>query len=403
MKQKRYITLCLILVSLSVQAQIKGSLWDVDGIDAVPIFSKNYRDSVYEIIYSGLDYKGRSKKTFAYYATPGSLNGRPELDKNLPVVILVHGGGGTAFIGWVKQWAMRGYAALAMDTRGNRPDGTHIQDGFQEGANGTPIYTITKNIYDQWMFQAVADILLAHNLVRSFHEVDSSRTALAGISWGAVLTLITSGIDHRFKVAVPIYGCGFFPTSLVLGEGLNALSPKDRFAWLQQYDPSHYTAKAPMPLLFVNGTNDHAFYLDSYIKTYELAHKKQLSLQIGLKHGHYTQGMGYEISEPYFFIDHYLKGDPGLAAFIQEKKSRIGSVKASVQYQVPIETAWLHYTRDSTSNWIDRRWEKKALVIKRRNRIKSGVLPDGTAMCYLHVIDKRGLQSSGKIYTIEKK
>lgn len=400
MGQKRCITLVLILLSISTQAQIKGSLWDVDGINATPTFSKKYRDSVFEIIYSGLNYKGVPKKTFAYYATPGSLNGHPESDQNLPVVILVHGGGGTAYIEWVKHWARLGYAALAMDGRGNRPDGQHIQDGFQENAKGTPIYTITKSINDQWMFQAVADILLAHNLVRSFKEVDINRTALVGISWGAVLTLITSGLDHRFKAAVPIYGCGFFPTSIALGQGLNELSPQDRATWLQQYDPSHYISKAPMPLLFLNGTNDGAFYLDSYIKTYQLAHKKQLCIKIGLQHGHYGKGVGYEIREPYFFIDQYLKGNAGLTTFVHEKQLRDGSIKASLKYKVPIEKAWLHYTKDTASNLFERSWLKKEIVIH-KNKIKSGVPPTGAVMWYLHVADKRGLESSGKVYTSE--
>ena len=236
---KPFTLFLLILLSISVGAQIKGSLWDVDGIHNTPGFTKEYRDSVYEIVYTGLNYKGVPKKTFAYYATPGSLSGRAELDKNL--------------------------------------------------------------------------------------------------------------------------------------------------------------SKATMPLLFVNGTNDPAFFLDSYIKTYQLAKKKQLSLQIGLKHGYYTEGMGYEIREPYFFIDHYLKRAPGLPVFSNEKRSRDGSLKATLQYNVPIEKAWLHYTTDTTGNLLERKWEKKELLI-RRNKIKSGMPPTGSVMWYLHVVDKQGLQSSGKIH-----
>jgi len=38
-----------------------------------------------------------------------------------PGVILIHGGGGTAFADWVHLWARRGYAALAMNLNGSRP------------------------------------------------------------------------------------------------------------------------------------------------------------------------------------------------------------------------------------------------------------------------------------------
>jgi len=397
MKKIMLLSLLFAAFNCTVQAQLEGSLWDVPGILDTPVFTKEYRDSVYEIIYTGLAYKGVPKKTFAYYATPGSLSGRKDAPGSLPAVVLVHGGGGTAFIGWVKEWARRGYAAIAMDGRGNRPDGTHIPDGFQETASGTPIYTITSTLQDQWMFQAVADIIIAHNLVRSFPEVDTAKTALAGISWGGVLTLITAGVDHRFKAAAPIYGCGFFPTSPALGQGLNALSAADRDTWLRQYDPAHYVARAPMPILFVNGVNDPAFYLDSYIKTYELAANKQLSLQIGLKHGHYTEGMGYEIKEHYYFIDHYLRNRPGLALFAREEQRKNGRLLVKLKCETPIEAAWLHYTTDTTSNLLERKWQRREVQYA-HGRVYAGKPPSDAVMWYISVTDIRGVQSSGRIH-----
>jgi cephalosporin-C deacetylase-like acetyl esterase len=191
--------LLFVLISANTAAQIRNSLWDVQGITDVPRFTKVLKDSVYEIIYTGLPYKGAIKKTFAYYATPGSLIGKVDTVRNLPAVILVHGGGGTAFPGWVKEWARRGYAALAMDTRGNYPDGKHLQDGFQETNNSTPVYEVSMPLTEQWFFQAVSDIIIAHNLVRSFPEIDSNKTALAGISWGSVLSLVTAGEIRDLK------------------------------------------------------------------------------------------------------------------------------------------------------------------------------------------------------------
>lgn len=392
----------LFSFSFFVQAQIKGSLWDVSGVLDTPGFTKEYRDSVYEIVYTGLSYKGKPKKTFAYYATPAGLTGGKDAPGSLPAVVLVHGGGGTAFIGWVKEWARMGYAAIAMDGRGNKPDGTHIPDGFLENGNGTPIYTITPAIQDQWMFQAVADIIIAHNLIRSFPEVDTGKTAVAGISWGAVLTLITAGIDHRFKAAAPIYGCGFFPTSPSLGQGLNALSAKDRDTWLRQYDPAHYVAGAPMPILFVNGTNDPAFYLDSYIKTCDLAATKQLSLQIGLKHGHYTTGMGYEIREPYYFIDHYLRKKPGLAFFSREKQKRDGTLTIKCKSEAPVEKAWFNYTTDTTEDLLTRKWQRTGVSYK-NGKIHTPKPPGDAVMWFISVTDKRGLQSSGEIHQAGRK
>ncbi len=41
--------------------------------------------------------------------------------RDLSRIVLIHGGGGTAFSDWVWLWAKRGYAAIAMDLSGHRP------------------------------------------------------------------------------------------------------------------------------------------------------------------------------------------------------------------------------------------------------------------------------------------
>ncbi len=401
MKKVLCFFLFISFVHVTVSAQIKGSLWEVPGIYSTPAYSKTLRDSVYEIIYSGVDYKGSPKKTFAYYATPGSLSGKPDKPGSLPVVVLVHGGGGTAFIGWAIKWARLGYAALAMDTRGNYPDGHHLPGGFDEGQHGTPIYDVSPALQEQWFFQAIADILMAHNLVRSFSETDSSRTGLVGISWGAVLSLVAAGLDHRFKSVAPIYGCGFFPTSPSLGQGLEVLSSEHRDTWIRQYDPAHYVATAPMPILMLNGTNDPAFFLDSYMRTCSLIRHKQLSIQIGLQHGHYSNRMGYDIEEPYAFIGQYLQKGNGLLIFTKEQQERDGAIKARLRFKKTPERVVLNYTTDTSSNLQERKWQSKAVGIK-GSLIYSGKIPVGARMWYFSVTDAAGLQSSGTIYQLEK-
>lgn len=45
--------------------------------------------------------------------------------EKVPGMVLVHGGGGTAFEDWVQLWVQRGYAAIAMDTCGQVPVGSN--------------------------------------------------------------------------------------------------------------------------------------------------------------------------------------------------------------------------------------------------------------------------------------
>ena len=46
------------------------------------------------------------------------------LDQARGAMVLVHGGGGTAFDAWVRAWVKAGYAAIAMDTCGALPRNT---------------------------------------------------------------------------------------------------------------------------------------------------------------------------------------------------------------------------------------------------------------------------------------
>lgn len=398
-------TLTLFIISCTMylcsEAQIKGSLWDVKGINNTPGYRVISSDSVMGVIYEGLPYKNHSQNVFAYYSTPGIISGDKSKDKNLPAVVLVHGGGGAAFRQWVALWARKGYAAIAMDWRGNGPDGKHIENGFEEVYNNTPFYTIYPDLSEQWMFQAVADVILAHNLIRSFPEVDSNKTALTGISWGGVITCTVSGLDERFKVTVPVYGCGYFPTSTHVAQGINALNTTDIHIWLKQYDPSRYVDKARMPVLFVNGSNDGGFYLDSYARTYNLVKNKTLSVQIGLSHGHSGHGSGMDIKETFTFIDSYINGTKPLCS-IEIPAIKNNKIEAVVNLSVPVVKVYLNYTTDTTGILMDRKWVTvEAALVK--NKIVSSLPPGNSTIWFLSAIDDRGLKTSGEVQFVEDK
>ena len=125
---------------------------------------------VKSLYYEGLPFQGKPTRVFAYYGVPKLAAG-----KRVPAMVLVHGGGGTAFDVWVRLWNSRGYAAIAMDLCGCVPVGTygHWQ---RHPAGGPPGWggfdQIDWPVHDQWTYHAVADVLLAHSLLRSMPEVD---------------------------------------------------------------------------------------------------------------------------------------------------------------------------------------------------------------------------------------
>ncbi|MBO9730220.1 MAG: alpha/beta fold hydrolase [Chitinophaga sp.] len=392
MRKKLSAFLLLAVIAMQAHSQLRHTIWDVPAIYQTPTYEVISNDSVKGILYQGLPYHDGPQQVFAWYATPGTLSGNKSLDHDLPAVVLVHGGGGIAFKEWAILWAKKGYAAIAMDLRGNGPNRQHLAHGFVEPDNKTPYFTITPTLSDQWMYQAVANVILANNLLRSFPEVDSNRIALTGISWGGILSCLIAGIDNRYKAVVPVYGCGYLFYNTAMLKDLDQLSPADKQTWIQQYDPSQYIRHAKMPMLFINGTNDSHFYLDSYKKTYEQVKNAQLSIKPRLRHSHHD---GWQSEEIFAFINSYLNHTTPLPRITKTCITQTG-ITAKVISAEPLAAAYLHYTTDTATLLKDKIWEVMPVNIK-GERVEAAVPPVGTLVWYLSVTDKRGMQVSGDI------
>ena len=220
------------------------------------------------LFYEGLPWHKQPTRVFAYY-------GLPELAPGMkaPGMVLVHGGGGTAFDAWVRLWTSRGYAAIAMDTCGCVPIGSY-GNWRRQKAGGPPGWggfdQLDEPPEDQWAYHAVADVVLAHSLLRSLPGVDPQRIGLTGISWGGYLTCIVAGVDARFRFAVPVYGCGFLGDNSVWLPEFQKMGPARSARWLGRWDPSVWLVRSKMPMLWVTGTNDFAYPMDSLQKSYRL-------------------------------------------------------------------------------------------------------------------------------------
>ena len=266
----------------------ESSPWNLEELSSAPKFEWSGGTKVKSLYFENLPYKGKKTKVFAYYATPGTLSGDLSLDKNLPAMVLVHGGGGEAFSRWVELWASRGYAAIAMDLAGNGPGKKRHAEGGPGQGHDMKFGEIEKAVTEQWTYHAVANVIRAHSLIRSFPEVNEDRTAITGISWGGYTTCIVSGLDNRFKASVPVYGCGFLHENSCWKESdLAGLSEENRAKWVKLWDPSQYVGSASMPMLFVTGGQDFAYPPDSHAKTFGLVKSdKNLRFTPNLPHSH---------------------------------------------------------------------------------------------------------------------
>ena len=203
--------------------------WNLTELKKSPVMRwLSQSGAVHSLLYAGERFENHDTEVFAFYASPVTL-GNAKPDEKFPGVVLIHGGGGTAFAEWTWLWAKRGYAAIAMDLSGCQPiDPIYDSNGIpvpNQSAkaetrhrlpNGGPEHghpqkfdSIGGDISDDWPFHAAASVIRAHSLLRSFPEVTADRTAVTGISWGGYTTCLVASLDDRFRAAVPVYGCGF--------------------------------------------------------------------------------------------------------------------------------------------------------------------------------------------------
>jgi len=347
------------------------------------------------IFYDGLPWKGKPTRVFAWLGVP-----KLEVGKKAPGIVLIHGGGGTAFDRWARLWVERGYAAIAMDTCGTVPKGTYGKwDRHQwAGPPGYEFETVDEPMVDQWPFHAIADVILAHSLLRSRPEVDADRIGVTGISWGGYLTCIVSGLDDRLKFAIPVYGCGFLGENSTWAPLLAKMGARGQ-RWLAMWDPSHYLKAGTMPKLWVTGTNDFAYPLDSVQKSYRLAGgRSTLCIRLRMPHGH--RGPAENAEEIRAFADSIARGGKPLTEVTEQFRA---GEKVLVRFEsaLPVIKAELLYTEGSEA-WTQRRWETAEARIDQAAKSVTATLPSGTTAYFLNLVDEERRIVSSEHAMIER-
>jgi dienelactone hydrolase len=397
---------CAVLFTTSSLLAEKVGPWDLDALYQKPqMHWVKQEGPIHSLLYAGEKVKGKETEVFAFYASPLTL-GDGKAGTKYPGVVLIHGGGGTAFADWVHLWARRGYAAIAMDLSGRRPPEpkldpatgavighqadaklrTKLENGGLDHTHAEKFDSIGGDTSDDWPFHAAASVIRAHSLLRSFPEVDAEHTAVTGISWGGYTTCLVASLDERFKAAVPVYGCGFlFEGESVQKGSIDKLGDR-REAWVKAYDPSSLLPRCRIPILFVNGTNDIHYPVDSYQKSFNRVpgDQKQMRIEVNMRHGHPP---GWAPQEIGLFIDSYCRGGKPLA---KPAALKIEGEEVRVDYtaSVPLKEAQLHYTTDEGLR-SKRAW--KSLPAKVQANVITAPLPPKEANAwFLSLTDERG-------------
>jgi dienelactone hydrolase len=405
------VSCCVTRVTLAEEPEIVGA-WNLTELKKAPPMRWLSQDGpVHSLLYRGEKFQGHDTEVFAFYASPATLK-TAAANAKFPGVVLIHGGGGTAFAEWAWLWAKCGYAAIAMDLSGCRPidpfydatgapvagqaakpeSRTRLPHGGPNHGNPEKFDSIGGDVSDDWPYHAAASVIRAHSLLRSFPEVIADRTAVTGISWGGYTTCLVASLDDRFRAAVPVYGCGFlFEGESVQKPSIDKLDER-RDAWIKAYDPSSLLPRCRVPILFVNGTNDIHYPLDSYQKSFDaVSGPKQMRIEVNMRHGHPP---GWAPKEIGLFIDSFCRDGQPLPVPGEPKvlKDKVEIAYASV---VPLKSAALHYTTDDGPR-SERKWNTLNAEITKDAVIAP--LPSPNANTWMiAVTDERGAMVTSRI------
>lgn len=366
-------------------------LWPLEDLCKEPEVTWLERQGVVRsLTYPGEPFGGRPTRVFAYYGVPRQAQGR------LPAMVLVHGGGGRAFADWAMAWVRRGYVALAMDLTGHGPDGERLPDGGPEQDHDQIFHTMKNGLTETWPYHAVAAVIRGVSVLAAQPEVDPDHIGITGISWGGYLTCIVSGLDARLKVSIPVYGCGYLYENSAWLPIFKEMPVEERQQWIEYFDPSRHLPAARMPMLWVNGTNDFAYPLDSYQRSYWLpGGPRALCIKVNMSHGHEPGWAPFEIA---LYADQHLRQGiplPTLSAMQCEGQL----VTAEVSAPLPLMRAAIHYTGD-TGPWQQRAWCSMPARIEAGRVI--GELPDRRPLvCFLTVTDERDATVSTEHVVLE--
>ncbi len=338
------------------------------------------------IWFEGMNCGNQKTKVFAYVGVP---SGASESEK-VPAVVLLHGGGGHAFLCWVKMWNDRGYAAIAIDTTGYFPTAPNAgsyetcsnwsyglptsiaETGYTSAPNKDNMSSSAGSVENMWMYHAVGQAILAGNILRADARVDSEKVGVTGISWGGVITSITIGYDNRFAFAIPIYGSGY------LDEAKSWM--KDHFStdatqrlWLAQ----ERFENVDMPVLWLCWNDDYCFSINSnsksYLDTVKNNANTRISMITGMTHSHTA---GWNRPESITFADSVVKNGAKLTGFVSQPSdtertlnlsltldASATQVKANLYYITSRMTYSNHYKHGTTNTFMDQEWQTLELTV----------------------------------------
>jgi hypothetical protein len=167
--------------------------------------------------------------------------------------------------------------------------------------------------------------------------------------------------------------------------------------WLGLWDPSVYLPHAKMPFLWVTGSNDFAYPMDSLQKSYcALKVPHTLCVRLRMPHGH--GAAGENPAEILAFADSVTRGGQPLPAFTRAAREGRTVRAAFVANGRTVARAELNSTTH-TGRWQERVWQADPVAVKRSESgdgTLEAELPEGSTVWYFNLFTDDGLCVSSR-------
>ena len=126
--------------------------------------------------------------------------------------------------------------------------------------------------------------------------------------------MLTAATDRRFKLAMPVYACGYYDEIGRYTKFYGRRSECDARAvarWDELFDSKHYAAQMDLPVFWFASSNDAAFPFDLLQRTLRLPRQRpSLAIRVRMVHSHGPAGEN--MPELFMFADNVLNGAPPL-------------------------------------------------------------------------------------------
>ena len=368
--------------------QFPASLWETPNAERYDEFDRDGL-GVYGYFIDSI----QDTKVFAYVGIPeGATKENP-----VPGVVLVHGGGGTAFFQWVSYWVKRGYAAIAMDTDGNMPVETSLMNNNDHQTSIKPHGPMNmgfadwgKPIEEQWAYHAIASVIVSNSFLRSFEGVDPNRIGITGISYGAFLTCQTVAYDDRFVFAMPVYG------------SLDQRSGETYWADVMEgdigevWDNNAILQQSTTPMFYVNSNIDGHFSVKATTESDKKSLHSQMLIKYNFLHSH-DLGAFY-VPELLAFADNICLEKEGLVQIIEQPTAEKQSVKITLPQGVTVKEVTGYYT---TSTELVKTTFWSPVIGDYSEGVAEVSIPGNAKYFYINVKDSRDMEISSHVIALE--